>query len=203
MGYPAVAKSLVNAGLDIVPGGKTVGGIIKGVGSLFGGKGNKWDKSLAETRAAGKAGDNATLQYKLTNTKYPQVAKSARAYLDLLQAKSTGSRSEGMQWLKARQPVMVGGGGPMTGSSGREQLKAMGHVMFTPSGEYVPYDENPDGTPKRRRRRRKSSKRRTRKSRSTRRSKARTRRKSKKRSTGKRRLKFGSAAYRKKYLGHK
>jgi hypothetical protein len=182
MGYPAIAKSLAGTALDIVPGGSAVKGVLKGVTSLFGGKGPKYAKSLAETRAAGKAGDIATLQYKLANTKYPQVAASAKAYLDLLQAKSTGSRSDGMQWLKAQTPVLVSGGGPMGGIT--SSLVGMNDVTGEP-----------------RKRRRKSSKR-SRKSSSSRRSKPRTRRKSKKRSSG-RRLKFGSKAYREKYLGHR
>lgn len=203
MGYPTIAKSLANTALDIVPGGSVAKGVIKSIGGIFGGKGPKYAKSLAETRAAGKAGDIATLQYKLTNTKYPEVAKSAKAYLDLLLAKSTGSRSDGYLQLKGKQPVLVAGGGPMTGipqtklPAGSAPAGGWGSGGHTESELEMVYGY---GKKKRRKRRKKA----TRKSRSSRRKRtSASRRKSKKRSTRGRKLKFGSAAYRKKYLGHR
>ena len=193
MAYGAIAKGLAkgvaDTALDVVPGGKTVKGIVKGITSLFGGGGNKWDKSLRETRAAGKSGDIATLQFKLANTKYPQVAKSAKAYLDVLLAKSTGSRSDGWLTTKATAPVILSGAGPLSSGSGSIPLSGSPAMPGAPAR-------------KRRRKRRKSyrysysHRRRSRKSSSHRRRRTTTHHR-------KRKLKFGSRAWRMKYLGHR
>lgn len=195
MGYGSIAKGLAstvgNTALDAVPGGKAVKGLVKGIKSLLGGGGNKWDKSLKETRAAGKAGDVATLQFKLANTKYPQVAKSAKAYLDVLMAKSTGSRSDGWLMTKTAAPVLVAGAGPM--SSAQSGVSSQG-------SQSLPL---PSPASRRRRRKRRSSYRsHSRKSRGH----SRKSRSGKKRRTSthrKRKLKFGSRKWRMKYLGHK
>jgi hypothetical protein len=194
MGYGSIAKGLAstvgNTALDAVPGGKAVKSIIKSVGSLFGGGGNKWDKSLRETRAAGKAGDVATLQYKLANTKYPQVAKSAKAYLDVLLAKSTGSRSDGWLTTKIAAPTLIAGAGPMGGTG-----------VINQGSQSLPLPS--PGSRRRRRKRRSSYRSHSRKSRSHSRKSYTRRRKTTTHHRRKRKLKFGSRAWRMKYLGHK
>lgn len=197
MGYGAIAKGLAgkaaSTALDIVPGGKTVKGVVSTITGLLG-KGPAWQKAKDRVRKAGHAGDieylkAATGKYGTAGSKFANVRDYAQRYLDVLQAKSTGSRSDGWLQTKAQAPVIISGAGPMNG----------GATVMGKGSQSLPL---PSPASRTRRRKRRSSYRshsrkakgHTRKSRTTRRRSATKR---------KRTLKFGSRAWRQKYLGHK
>lgn len=183
-------KQIVSKALDVVPGGSVVKGVVSTITGLLG-KGPAWQKAKDRVRKAGHAGDieylkAATGRYGTPGSKYPNVREYAQRYLDVLQAKSTGSRSDGWLVTKVTSPPISSGAGPMNAGG-----------PMPPAGSLGSYP------PKRRRRRHRRSSYRSHSRKAKTHRKSRSRRRSTSTHHRKRKLKFGSRAWRMKYLGHK
>lgn len=202
MGY-GLAKNLAGgvakAALDVVPGGKVITSVLKKipiVGGLLGG-GPPDAKAMERARKAGHAaaaGDQAALlwlkQAAAGGSKYASVQQRAQDWLNVL-AKSGGSRSDGWLQVKAQGPVLQTGAGPMN---------PYGDPTYGSGTREDPYRGSPENRTSRRRRRRSSYRAHSRKAKTHRKSRTTKRRRATSRS---RKLKFGSRAWRQKYLGHK
>lgn len=103
-----VAARIGSRILNSTPAGRAVGRVVGLAKGLFGSGSPPYSKSLRETRAAARAGDVATLRYKLANTKYSKVRKAARKALERLGNRMPG----GAPALPSAVPAILRGAGP-------------------------------------------------------------------------------------------